>query len=60
LREMHVLVVPHLLADTLAAVLCSHPRASNFASILARLPDSRFRSHLRVPPTRAPRQLPLF
>jgi hypothetical protein len=60
LRDMPVLVAPSPLIESIAAVAFSRPRSHHYASILARLPDSRFRGHLRILPPRDPRQLELL
>lgn len=60
LRDMSVLVAPSQLIDSLAGVAFSRPRPRHYACILARLPDSRFRGHLRILPPRDPHQLELL
>jgi hypothetical protein len=59
-RDMSVLIAPGLLVETIGTVAFSRPRPRHYASILARLPDSRFRTHLRMLQPKDPRQLYLF
>jgi hypothetical protein len=60
LRNIPVLVAPGLLVETIGALAFSRPRPPHYACILARLPDSRFRGHLRTLPARDSRQLKLL
>jgi hypothetical protein len=59
-RTIPVLVAPQDLVLALDAVLHSQHRPRSCATLLARLPGSRFRSNLRTIPTRDPRQLALL
>jgi hypothetical protein len=60
LREMPVLAAPGMLVETIGAVAFSRPAPRHYACILARLPDSRFRGHLRTLPPKDSRQLELL
>lgn len=60
LREMLVLVAPSHLVETIGGIAFSRPRPHHYACVLARLPDSRLRGHLRTLPPRDPRQLQLL
>jgi hypothetical protein len=55
-----VLAVPRLLVESIGAILYPHPRPRHLATLVARLPDSRFRNHLRTLPLYDPRQLTLL
>lgn len=55
-----VLAVQRLLAESFGAILYPHPRPRFLATLLARLPDSRFKNHLRTLPLHDPRQLTLL
>lgn len=59
-RGMTVLAAPWLLAVEIAAVAYSRRSAQRLATVLARLPGSRFQGHLRLLPPRDPRQLLLL
>ena len=59
-RGMTVLAAPHLLAEAIAAVAYSRSGPQRLATILARLPGSRFQGHLRLLPRRDPRQMLLL
>jgi hypothetical protein len=59
-RGMTVLAAPYLLAEAIAAVAYSRSSPQRLATVLARLPGSRFQGHLRLLPPRDPRQLQLL
>jgi len=59
-REMPVIVAPARLVEEIGSVAYARLRPHPCATMLARLPDSRFRSYLRLLPTRDPRQLLLL
>lgn len=60
LRDMPVLVASAQLVESIAAISFSRPRPHHCATILARLPDSPLRGHLRLLPPRDPHQLELL
>jgi hypothetical protein len=60
LRRTPMLVVSRLLAESIGAVAYARPRAAHLASILARLPDSRFRNQVRWLRLHHPHQLTLL
>jgi hypothetical protein len=59
-RGMTVLVAPYRLAEAIAAVAYSRCNPHRLATVLARLPGTRFRGHLQLLPPRDPRQLQLL
>lgn len=59
-REMTVLAAPRLLAEAIAAVAYARAGPRRLATVLARLPGSRFQGHLRLLPRRDPRQMLLL
>ena len=59
-REMPVTVAPTRLVEAIGLVAYSRLTPRQCATVLARLPDSRFRSHLRLLPRQDPRQLLLL
>lgn len=59
-RDMTVLFAPEVLVEAIGALAFSRPRPRHYANLLARLPDSRFRSYLRPLPPQDPLQLPLL
>ena len=59
-RGMTVLAAPYLLAEAIAAVACARAGPQRLATVLARLPGSRFQGHLRLLPRRDPRQMTLL
>jgi len=59
-RGMTVLAAPSLLAEAIAAVAYARVGPRRLATVLARLPGSRFHAHLRLLPKRDPRQMLLL
>jgi hypothetical protein len=59
-RGMTVLAAPSLLAEAIAAVAYARHGPQRLATVLARLPGSRFQGHLRPLPRRDPRQMLLL
>lgn len=59
-RGMTVLAAPYRLAEAIAAVAYSRCSPHRLATVLARLPGSRFQGHLQLLPPRDPRQLQLL
>ena len=59
-RGMTVLAAPYLLAEAISAVAFSRSTPLRLATVLARLPGSRFQGHLRLLPHHDPRQLSLL
>ena len=60
LRQTPVLVVPTSLVQAIVTAALARPRPRHYASVLARLPGSRFHSHLRKLPPKNPRQMMLL
>jgi hypothetical protein len=59
-RRMTILAAPAMLAEAIGQVAYARSGPRRLATVLARLPGSRFQGHLRLLPRRDPRQMLLL
>lgn len=59
-RRMTLLAAPSMLAQAIARVAYARASPRRLATVLARLPSSRFQGHLRLLPRRDPKQMLLL